>query len=98
MRWLFLALVACGTEESQLRAPLQAKYDANCGTCHEAGAADAPRRGDAVDFGHRLERRGRDGLLATVKSGNRGMPPRGLCYDCTDEELGELVDYLLRSH
>jgi cytochrome c5 len=39
--------------------------------------------------------RGRDALLASVQAGLNGMPARGLCPDCSDEELRRLIDFLV---
>jgi cytochrome c5 len=97
---MLLLASACSTMSTpstpSLQPDLQAKYDANCATCHEAGAADAPRRGDVEDFGLRLGLRGVDGLVASVRQGTFAMPPRGLCYTCSDDDLQALVQYLLQ--
>lgn len=92
MRWWLLLLVACGTAE--LEPELAAKYEANCAACHEAGAADAPMRGDEVDWAARRERRGLEGMLQTLQMGNIAMPAKGLCFYCTDEELEALARYV----
>ena len=70
-----------------------ARYAENCAACHEAGAADAPRRGDEADWGRR-RRRGLPELVQRVRTGTVAMPPRGLCYDCSEAELDALVRYV----
>jgi cytochrome c5 len=93
MRWTLaiLGLVACG--EPALEHELQAKYDKSCAACHEAGAADAPRRGDSEDWAPRLAR-GEDALFTSVSDGMVSMPPGGMCADCTDDELRLLIRHL----
>ena len=40
--------------------------------------------------------KGRDALLESVRNGiPPGMPKMGTCKNCTDEELGNAVDYML---
>ena len=35
-----------------------------------------------------------EALLASVKNGLNAMPPRGMCFDCSDEEYMELITYM----
>lgn len=89
-----LMLVGCGAEAaSGLNPALQARYDGACANCHETGAADAPPRWCQEDWERRRER-GFDVLMERVKLGTTAMPPRGLCYDCSDAELEALVRHV----
>ncbi len=36
-----------------------------------------------------------DTLYASAISGFLGMPPKGLCMDCSDDELKATVDYMV---
>jgi cytochrome c5 len=70
-------------------------YTQSCGACHNSGAAGAPRMGNAADWTSRLEK-GRDMLIENTINGlNNVMPPKGMCFTCSDEELAVLVDYML---
>ncbi len=69
-------------------------YNKSCTTCHSTGAAGAPKLGDAAAWAPRLEQ-GVDTLHTHAIAGIRGMPPRGLCMDCTDDEVKGAVDYML---
>ena len=69
-------------------------YTKSCFGCHGTGAGGAPKLGDAAAWATRAEK-GMDGLLATAISGIGGMPPKGLCMDCSDEELKGAIQHIL---
>ncbi len=69
-------------------------YNTACAACHGTGAAGAPKMGDAAAWGPRADK-GLDTLLSNAINGINGMPPRGLCMDCTDDELKEAIDHIL---
>lgn len=71
-------------------------YNKSCTTCHSTGAAGAPKLGDAAAWAPRLEQ-GIDILYTHAIAGIRGMPPRGLCMDCTDDEVKGSVDYMVEN-
>lgn len=71
------------------------KYQSTCFACHGTGQAHAPVVGDVIEWEIRLEK-GIDTLLQNTINGLNGMmPPRGLCVDCSDEQLKIIVDYML---
>ncbi len=72
-------------------------YNASCMACHATGAAGAPKFGDSNDWGSRVANHGLEGVYEHAIVGFNGMPPKGLCMDCTDEELTETVDYMLEN-
>ena len=69
-------------------------YEAACTTCHAIGLAGAPLFGNKVIWG---ERANKDlaVLVETVTNGLGGMPPMGMCMDCSQEELTNAVQYML---
>ncbi len=69
-------------------------YDSKCATCHATGAAGAPKLGDAAAWAPRSAK-GIDALYTSAISGFKGMPAKGLCFDCSDDELRASVDYLM---
>ena len=69
-------------------------YQTKCVTCHGTGAAGAPKLGDKAAWEPRIGK-GTDTLYASAISGFLGMPPKGLCTDCSDDELKATVDYML---
>ena len=69
-------------------------YDTACTTCHAIALAGAPRFGDRLSWGERANE-DLDHLVETVTNGLGGMPPMGMCMDCSQEELTNAVQYML---
>ena len=70
-------------------------YQNYCFSCHLSGLSGAPKLGDVEAWAPRIAK-GRDLLLQTTIAGVQpAMPPRGMCFDCSDEELGAVVDYMI---
>lgn len=73
-------------------AKLSAIYERSCVTCHGTRSA-APLTGFAPAWAPRLEQ-GMDVLLSHAREGFKGMPAKGLCSDCSDEELRGLIEFM----
>lgn len=92
MPWLNLACAA----EADNFDPAQT-YQNTCFACHGTGAAHAPEVGDIIEWEIRLEK-GLDTLVQNTISGLNGvMPAKGLCVDCSDEQLKAIVEYMLEN-
>ncbi len=73
-------------------------YNRYCFACHASGAAGAPRLGDSAAWAPRIAKGFALLLQNTIAGyGNGLMPARGLCNDCTDEELEEVLRYLVEA-
>lgn len=72
----------------------QGTYDQYCAMCHNTGMANAPRRDDADHWAARVEEVGLTTIINNAITGINAMPPRGMCATCTDEQIGEVVQYL----
>lgn len=73
------------------------KYQATCFACHGTGAAHSPEVGDQIEWEIRMEK-GMDTLVQNTINGLNGiMPPRGLCADCSDEQLKAIVEFMVES-
>jgi cytochrome c5 len=107
MKWLVvmfmvLLLTACGGEGDAAGGaagtpphPGEQTYNRYCFSCHAAGIAGAPRTGDAEAWAPRIAQ-GEDALLqATITGIPPGMPARGLCQQCSDEQLAEAIDFMV---
>lgn len=70
-------------------------YTSKCAGCHATGAAGAPKYGTS-EWADRAAQ-GMDSLLANAINGIKAMPPRGLCADCSDEELQGAIQHMLDS-
>ena len=92
---LFAALLvaSAGATTGVIAEPNMDKYNKSCAVCHAAGVAGAPKTGNAEAWAPRMEK-GMDALVASVKSGLNAMPPKGMCFDCSDEEYAELINYM----
>ncbi|WP_101759279.1 cytochrome c5 family protein [Oceanicoccus sp. KOV_DT_Chl] len=71
-------------------------YNTNCMACHATGAAGAPKMGDTAAWSGRLAQ-GMDQLYANAINGFNGMPAKGLCMSCSDDEVKAVVDYIVES-
>ena len=69
-------------------------YQKSCMSCHNTGAAGAPKLGDAAAWAPRVAA-GKDTLWTNAVKGLNAMPPKGLCMDCSDDELMAAIDYIL---
>lgn len=69
-------------------------YEASCAGCHAAGAGGAPRFGDVAAWAPLLAG-GIDPLYLNALHGLNGMPAKGACLSCTDEDIRKAVDYML---
>ena len=71
-----------------------AAYNMSCMACHATGAAGAPKPGDEAAWNERLEK-GMEAVMANVMNGVNAMPARGLCANCSDEDLHAIVEYMV---
>lgn len=71
-------------------------YNTYCMACHATGANNAPIRGDAEAWQPRIEK-GVDVLYQSALNGfnNGAMPPKGLCMNCSEDDIKATVDYIL---
>ena len=69
-------------------------YTEHCFVCHYAGGAGSPKLGDEKAWNPRIKE-GKESLLKNTWDGLNFMPAKGLCNDCTQEELSAVIDYML---
>ena len=72
----------------------QTVYETKCSSCHASGAAGAPKFADAAGWAPRIGK-GMDTLYNSGINGFNGMPAKGLCFDCSDDEIKAAVDYMV---
>lgn len=103
---LAAALLVTGSiyADNQNAAPLQlaavsegfnaeTTFAATCAACHNAGVANAPKMDDAAAWNARMEK-GMDAVMAIVSTGLNAMPAKGLCFNCTDDDLKAVVEFM----
>jgi cytochrome c5 len=71
-------------------------YSANCQGCHSSGVMGAPKFASLEDWAPRIDL-GLDKLTLSAITGKGGMPARGTCMDCSDNEIKLTVQYMLDS-
>lgn len=74
-------------------ANVAALYQRSCYACHVNAGSRAPLTGDAKAWEPRLAQ-GMDQLLTHVIEGFGGMPPLGLCMDCSAEDFQALIEFM----
>jgi cytochrome c5 len=100
-----LLLVACGAETPAERgkpsaaslepadAELAAIYNRSCRSCHAQGAAKAPLTGDVEAWSTRMDQ-GMEVMLDHAIIGYGGMPPMGMCFDCSETDFIALIEFM----
>ncbi|MGI9345601.1 MAG: c-type cytochrome [Gammaproteobacteria bacterium] len=82
---------------NETTAPRSAKsiYQAGCAACHDAGVGGAPKL-VADAWTERLQK-GRPTLVQHAINGFGSMPAKGVCINCSDEEIELAVEYMLEA-
>ena len=95
-----LSIAGCGSGDSagnpaKQLAPGEQTYQRFCISCHSSGVSGAPPVGNAQAWAPRIAQ-GDEVLLQRTVEGmpSAGMPPRGMCVACTDEELLDAIHYM----
>ncbi len=68
-------------------------FKETCAQCHLNNNTGAPRSGDFSTW-QKILSKGMDKTLERVLNGFGGMPPAGQCFECTPEELIELINHM----
>lgn len=74
-------------------------YQAYCATCHDVHPqipVGAPRVHNMKDWSKRLKNK--KNILKHTYEGYQLMPARGGCFECSDEQLVQVIEYMTKSH
>jgi cytochrome c5 len=71
-------------------------YNTTCMACHATGAAGAPKVGDNAAWAPRIAQ-GDSVLLEHAINGFKGMPAKGTCMSCSDDEIKATVEYMVKN-
>lgn len=74
--------------------PGQKVYQTYCSACHGYGVAGAPKTGDKSAWEKRMSQ-GWDTILSHAIGGYKGMPAKGNCLSCSDEDIRLSIEYIL---
>ncbi len=77
----------------QLSAEQQASFARTCGICHGVVGTGAPAPHDRVAWEAR-NAQGMEVLLDHTLNGFGGMPPMGMCMDCTQDDFVAFIQYM----
>ena len=66
-----------------------------CSACHTNGFSGAPLLKDYDYWQNLLNNKGRNRLYQNSINGYGNMPAKGLCYECSNEEIEAAVDHIL---
>lgn len=91
------ALFLAGYAHAERGVDGKTLYETTCTVCHSLGVAGAPQFGDAVAWSKRLNERGLDGLRDHALKGFNSMPAKGTCADCSDKEIFDAIDYMIKN-
>lgn len=72
-------------------------YDTSCKLCHANPASGAPQSGDTAAWAPRVAQ-GTDSLLDHSINGFKGMPPMGMCMQCSEEQFLALISFMSGQH
>jgi cytochrome c5 len=71
-------------------------YKTACLACHDTGAAGAPKKGDKAAWKPRIAQ-GIDTVYGHAINGFKGMPPKGTCMTCSDDDIKATVDFMVEA-
>ena len=69
-------------------------FNSYCIACHISGVANAPKIGSAADWLPHVEK-GMDAMMRSAINGIGAMPPRGMCSNCSDDEIQSAIQYMI---
>lgn len=93
-----VAALLMASPELHAADPGRSVYQANCSSCHDSGAGDAPRITRRDEWQGRFER-GRSAMYEVAIRGKPGtaMAPKGGFAQLSDAEVRAAVDFMLRA-
>ncbi|MDB4598917.1 c-type cytochrome [Candidatus Pseudothioglobus singularis] len=71
-------------------------YNSKCAGCHSSGVMGSPKFASLEDWAPRVGL-GLEKLTLSAIAGKGGMPAKGTCMDCTDNDIKITVKYMLDS-
>jgi cytochrome c5 len=75
-------------------APGQGIYKKFCHVCHSSGIAGAPKVGNHDQWLARYQE-GWPVMMKRAMSGYKGMPAKGHCVKCNEDQIHEAIEYML---
>lgn len=76
-----------------LSPELNTIYRETCIQCHTNSSTGAPISGDTKAW-QKILSKGLEATLERAMNGYGGMPPAGQCFECTPEQMIDLINYM----
>ncbi|PIE41306.1 MAG: hypothetical protein CSA49_04150 [Gammaproteobacteria bacterium] len=89
---LILCVSACSNDTANLNDPAVI-YGDYCFACHDTGAINAPLLSDQAFWKNASSDMPR--LYQVTINGYQAMPAKGTCVTCSDEQLKQVVDWMV---
>jgi cytochrome c5 len=90
----YLKSVHSQTPPKPKGGPGKGIYDEYCSGCHATGSGGAPKFGDSATWDN-LKKDGIEKVYANAIKGINGMPAKGTCISCSEDEIKQAVDYMI---
>jgi cytochrome c5 len=74
----------------------KALYENYCSGCHATGAGGAPKYGDPADWTP-IMKSSLPAVYENAIKGKGGMPAKGTCVSCNDQDIKQAVDYMVKA-
>jgi len=82
--------------DAKAEHPGKAIYDKSCAMCHATDAMGAPAVGDKAAW-DALLKKGKDSIYHNAINGKGGMPPKGGAMALSDDQVKQVVDYMIEA-
>ena len=76
--------------------PGKETYDKSCAVCHKTDAMGAPAVGDAKAWS-KVRVKGVEKVLSNAMNGIGGMPPKGGNMELTEDDMKQIIDYMVKN-
>ena len=92
---LYLQTVVSAEPPKAKGGPGVATYEGYCSGCHAMGSGGAPKMGDAAAWDALTKKTSLTQIYANAIHGINGMPAKGTCNSCSEDEIKVTVDYMI---
>ena len=100
---LMMGLTACSDEQTSAQAAavsltprLEQLFMQSCVNCHSRPETGAPLAGDRQTW-QKILSKGLNVTLENTINGYGGMPPGGQCFECTPEDLSQMILFMAQT-
>ena len=92
---VYLKTVVSESPPKPKGGPGVATYEGYCSGCHAMGSGGAPKMGDTAAWDALTKKSTMAQIYNNAIHGINGMPAKGTCNSCSDDEIKQTVDYMI---